>query len=104
MRIFGLVLISGAFFSLGDIVARKWSEDISSIRWLLALVLVGTLAYTTIGLLMRHAEFTKVAIWVSITLTSFSCLYGVLVLGDPVTPAKVGAVGLALGAAYLSVL
>jgi hypothetical protein len=104
MWILAIVLLSGALFSLGDIAAQRWSKDLTSLTWFLIMLVVGTAAYAVFGFLMRYAEFSKVSIWTSITLTSLSCLYGLLVLRDSWTVYKIAAFFFAMIAAYLSVL
>lgn len=98
-----LVLLSGLLFTSGDVAARHWGEQPTSLFRILILVIVGTAAYFVFGILTRHAEFSKVAIWVSISLTTTSCLVGLIWFGDEVTKGKAIAFSLALIAAYFSV-
>lgn len=100
---FLIVVAAGLFYTAGDISARWWGQSPASLGRFGTMVLAGTLGYVLFGLLSRDVEFSRVAIWVSISLTSFSCLSGVLFFGDVLTSGKVIAFALAMAAAYFSV-
>jgi multidrug transporter EmrE-like cation transporter len=97
-----LVVIAGVLFALGDVVARAWGKTFHW-KWYLAIILVATAAYSVFGYLARDNEFSRAAIWVSISLTLCSCTIGILFYKDPLTYSKVLALVAALFAAYLSV-
>jgi len=100
--ILGMVLSTGILFTLGDIFARKWGQDRTSVTYFLLMASVSTMGYGVFGTLVQDAEFSRAAIWTSIVLTTLSCLYGLYYLGEPATVSKIAAATLALAAAYLS--
>jgi multidrug transporter EmrE-like cation transporter len=97
-----LVILAGVVFSMGDVVSRAWGKSLQ-LKWFVAMIVVATMAYSVFGVLARENEFSKSAIWVSISLTISSCILGVLVYKDPLTYSKLLALMAALLAAWLSV-
>lgn len=97
-----LVIVAGLLFALGDVVARAWGKSLLW-KWFFAVIIVATMAYSVFGYLARDNEFSKVAIWVSISLTICSCTIGILFYKDPLNLSKILALVAALAAAILSV-
>ena len=96
-----LVVAIGVLFTVGDISARSWGIN-RTFPYFMGMVFAATTGYALFGILTTDAEFSKATIWVSIALTTFSCFYGVLFLGDPMTRYKSLALVLALTAAFFS--